>query len=133
MSYTVRREVRAGQLVRLSLGIDLVDDYLDFLRCHARPNTWLNYAHDLKVFCSLVDTPLPLVTTADVFHFMELQRYPPPADAAADPPRGVCARTLKRRLCAVSNLYAYLLLRGDSPVSRNPVPAGALVRGHAAD
>ena len=133
MAYTVRREVRDGQLVRLSLGIALVDDYLDFLRCHARPNTWLNYAHDLKVFFSLVDKPVPAVTTADVFHFMELQRYPPPADGAADPPRGVCARTLKRRLCAVSNLYAYLLLRGDSPVSRNPVPAGALVRGHAAD
>ncbi len=57
MSYTVRREVHDGQLVRLALGIDLVDDYLDFLRCHARPNTWLNYAHNLKVFFSLVDKP----------------------------------------------------------------------------
>ncbi len=104
MSYTVRREIRDGQLVRLSLGIALVDDYLDFLRCHARPNTWLNYAHDLKVFFSLVDKPVPAVTTADVFHFMERQRYPPPADATTDPPAGVCARTLKRRLCAVSNL-----------------------------
>src|SRR5262245_46921899 len=78
MPYTVRREVRDGELVRLSLGIGLVDDYLDFLRCHARPNTWLNYAHDLKVFFSLVDKPVAAVTTADVLHFMACQRSPPP-------------------------------------------------------
>ncbi len=124
MPYTVQREIQDGQLVRLSLGIDLVDDYLDFLRCHARPNTWLNYAHDLKVFFSLVDKPVPEVTTSDVFRFMERQHRPP--DLAS----GVCARTLKRRLCAVSNLYAYLLLRADTSVTHNPVPAGLPLRGH---
>jgi integrase len=131
MPYAVHREVRDGQLVRLSLGIALVDDYLEFLRCQARPNTWLNYAHDLKVFFSLVDKPVPEVTTADVFRFMERQHRPRPLDPDAAPPRGVCARTLKRRLCAVSNLYTYLLLRGETAVAQNPVPAGLPVRGQA--
>ncbi|HZS92269.1 MAG TPA: tyrosine-type recombinase/integrase [Chloroflexota bacterium] len=131
MPYAVQREVRDGQLVRLSLGIDLVDDYLEFLRCQARPNTWLNYAHDLKVFFSIVDKPVPDVTTADVFRFMEHQHRPRPAEPDAAPPHGVCARTLKRRLCAVSNLYTYLLTRGDTAIAQNPVPAGLPVRGHA--
>jgi site-specific recombinase XerC len=129
MPYVVQREVQDSHLVRLSVGIPLVDDYLEFLHCHARPNTWLNYAHDLKVFFSLVDKPVPAVTTSDVFRFMERQQRPRPADAGGDPPRGVCARTLKRRLCAVSNLYTYLLLRDDTPVTHNPVPAGLPVRG----
>jgi hypothetical protein len=32
MSYELHREMRDGQLCRLSIGLDLVDDYLDFLR-----------------------------------------------------------------------------------------------------
>ena len=131
MPYSLRREVRDGQLVRLSLGLGLADDCLDFLRCRARPNTWLNYAHDLKVFFCVVDKPVEAVTTADVFRFMQQQVHPLATDPAGQPPPTVCARTLKRRLCAVSNLYTYLITRGDTPITRNPVPTGQLLRGHA--
>jgi len=131
MPYSLRREVRDGQLVRLSLGLGLADDYLDFLRCRARPNTWLNYAHDLRVFFCVVDKPVEAVTTADVFRFMQQQVHPLTTDPAGQPPPSVCARTLKRRLCAVSNLYTYLITRGDTPITRNPVPTGQLLRGHA--
>ncbi len=48
MPYQLQREVRNGQLTRLWLGLELVDEYLDFLKCRCRPNTWLNYAHDIR-------------------------------------------------------------------------------------
>ena len=128
MPYTLHREVGDDHLVRLSLGVDRVDDYLDFLRCQARPNTYVSYAHDLKVFFSLIDKPVPAVTTADVFRFMDRQLHPREEQPGLGPPAGVCARTLKRRLCAVSNLYAYLLTRGDAAVTHNPVPSGLLLR-----
>ena len=131
MSYTLRREVRDGQLIRLSLGLGLVDDYLDFLHCQARLNTWLNYAHDLKIFFCIVDKPVEGVTTADIFRFMQQQVRPSSTDSTGQPPPSVCARTLKRRLCAVSNLYSYLITRGDTPITRNPVPSGQLLRSHA--
>lgn len=123
MAYQVTRKYRDGQLVKLSLGLDLVDDYLDFLHCRCRPNTWINYAHDLKVFFNAVDKPVRDITTADVLRFMQVQR------PSGDAPQGVCIRTLKRRLCAVSGLYSYLLIRDDTEIVRNPVPTGLLLRG----
>jgi len=130
MPYQLHREVRDGQLCRLSLGLDLVDEYLDFLRCRCRPNTWLNYAHDLKIFFNTIDKPVTEVSTADVFRFIRCQSQPQETDATTDNPRrGVSTRTLKRRLCAVSGLYKYLLMGDDPPVKRNPVPSGFMLRG----
>lgn len=129
MSYELHREVRDGRLCHLSIGLDLVDDYLDFLRCRCRLNTWLNYAHDLKIFFNIVDKPVAEVSTADVFCFIRCQSQGQ-ADPGADVPlEGVSTRTLKRRLCAVSGLYKYLLMDDDPPVRRNPVPSGFMVRG----
>jgi integrase/recombinase XerD len=130
MSYQLHREMRDDQFCRLSLGLDLVDEYLDFLRCRCRPNTWLNYAHDLKIFFNTIDKPVNEVSTADVFRFMQCQSQGQGTNPTADdPPRGVSARTLKRRLCAVSGLYSYLLMGDDPPVKRNPVPFGLMLRG----
>lgn len=130
MPYQLLREVRDGQLCRLSLGLELVDEYLDLLRCRCRPNTWLNYAHDLKTFFNIVDKPVTEVSTADVFHFIRCQSQGQDANPAADsPPKGVSARTLKRRLCAVSGLYNYLLTGDEPPIRRNPVPSGFVLRG----
>jgi integrase len=116
MAYELHREFKHGVLVRLRIGLDLVDEYLEFLRCRCRPNTWINYAHDLKIFFNFIDKQVPEVTTADVFRFIECQHQP---DA-----RGLCTRTVKRRLCTLSGLYRYLLTRGDTPVRANPVPGG---------
>ena len=129
MPYELRRELLDGQLCRLSIGLDPVDDYLDFLRCRCRPNTWLNYAHDLKIFFNTVDKPLTEVSTADVFRFIRCQSHGPAdpvGDASSD---GVSTRTIKRRLCAVSGLYKYLLMNDDPPIKRNPVPSGFMLRG----
>lgn len=130
MSYQLRRKVHDGQICQLSLGLDLVDQYLDFLRCRCRPNTWLSYGHDLKVFFNTVDKPIAEVSTADIFRFIKCQSYPEhEGSTPADAPRGVSARTLKRRLCAVSGLYQFLLMVADPPIKRNPVPSGLLLRG----
>ena len=45
-----------------------------------------------------------------------------------DGERGLAARTIKRRLATISGLYEYLLVRGDTPVTRNPVPRGLALR-----
>lgn len=131
MLYQLHREVRDGHLYRLWLNLGWVDEYLEFLRSRCRPNTWLNYAHDLKVFFNTVDKTVVEVTTADVLHFMQCQTQPPVLDPhAPGSSNPVCPRTLKRRLCAVSGLYNYLLMRDDPPVKRNPVPSGLVLRGH---
>lgn len=41
---------------------------------------------------------------------------------------GLSSRTIRRRLSSVAGLYAYLLVRGDTSVSRNPVPRGLVTR-----
>ena len=129
MPYELRRELHDGQLCRLSIGLHPVDDYLDFLRCRCRPNTWLNYAHDLKIFFNTVDKPVTEVSTADVFRFIRCQSRGP-ADPLSDASsKGVSSRTIKRRLCAVSGLYEYLLMGDDPPIKRNPVPSGFMLRG----
>ena len=95
MPYELCRELRDGQLCRLSIGLDAVDDYLDFLRCRCRPNTWLNYAHDLKIFFNTVDKPVTEVSTADVFRFIRCQSQGP-ADPVGDASsEGVSTRTIK--------------------------------------
>lgn len=131
MPYQLQREVRNGQLTRLWLGLELVDEYLDFLKCRCRPNTWLNYAHDIKIFFNIVDRPVTSITPQDIFHFIQEQRYPrpePPSDEYVTA-EGVCTRTIKRRLSAISGLYDYLLTRGDTSITRNPVPKGLTLRG----
>lgn len=129
MAYELHRDVRNGQLFRLSIGLDLIDDYLDFLRCRCRPNTWLNYAHDLKIFFNTVDKPVAEVSVDDVFRFIRCQSQGPPEDPDGGSLKGVSMRTIKRRLCAVSGLYKYLLMRDEPPIKRNPVPSGFMLRG----
>lgn len=129
MPHQLEREYANGQLTRLSLGLTLVDQYLDFLRCRCRYNTWLNYAHDLKVFFDAIDKPVIAVSTADVFRFIECQQQAISSPAQKSRTGSVCIRTLKRRLSAVSGLYSYLLTRGDTPIQRNPVPSSLYLRG----
>ncbi len=131
MTYQLHREVRNGQLHRLWLNLEWADEYLEFLHSRCRPNTWLNYAHDLKVFFNTVDKAVVEVTTSDVLRFMQSQTQPPLVDPqTAKSSQPMCQRTLKRRLCAVSGLYNYLLMGDDPPVKRNPVPSGLVLRGH---
>jgi integrase/recombinase XerD len=125
------RTLNDAELQSVTLGLPMVDDYLQFVGARCRPNTWLATAYDLLVFFSAVPKEPGEVTTADVFTFLEAQRSPR-GDARVvrleDRERGLTVRTIKRRLASVSGLFGYLLARGDAGVSKNPVPRGLATR-----
>jgi site-specific recombinase XerD len=111
------------------LGHELVDDYLEFVAARARPNTVLAYAYDLKVFFDVVGKGPIEVTTVDVLGFITAQRAPRGGKNVvriADGEAGLSARTIRRRLSAVSGLYSYLMACGV--VAEDPVPRGMATR-----
>jgi integrase/recombinase XerD len=119
-----------GQLVRLSLGHPLLDEYLAFTGGRLRPNSWLAIGYDLQVFFAVVGVEPLEVSTRDVFAFLADQRAPRHGDNVRrleDGESGLSARTIRRRLASVSGLYAYLIACGH--VRANPVPRGTLARG----
>jgi integrase/recombinase XerD len=120
-------------LIRHHLGVELVaitlghplDDYLAFVAARARINTWLAVASDLKIFFGVVAKQPAQVNAADVFAFLASQRTSRLGERVVrleDGEPGLAARTIARRLSSVRGLYAYLAARGDTGVSRNPVP-----------
>jgi len=118
-----------GEVVRV--GHPLLDAFLELVAARSRPNTVLACAFDLKVFFSVVDKDPVHVDVADVLAFVAAQREPRRGATVVrieDGERGLAARTIKRRLATVSGLYEYLLVRGDTPVTRNPVPRGLALR-----
>jgi len=114
----------------VTVGHPLVDAYLEFLRARARPNTILAVAFDLKVFFSVVGKTPARVTSADVMLFITRQRNGDSDSnvVAIDRSDGLSARTIRRRLSSVSGFYAYLMVRDDTSVTRNPVPRGLVTR-----
>ncbi len=112
------------------VGHELVDEFLEFVACRARPNTVRAYAHDLKVFFSVVGKDPVEVTAADVLAFVIAQNRPREgADNVvriSDGRAGLSASTIKRRLAAVSSLYGFLVAKGAVAVS--PVPRGLPTR-----
>lgn len=125
----VQSETSDGSLV-VTVGHPLVDTYLEFLRARARPNTIRAVAFDLKVFfCFAAKTPAR-VTSTDVMSFITAQRSGggDPKVVSIHRSAGLSPRTIRRRLSSVSGFYAYLMVRGDTSVSRNPVPRGLVTR-----
>ena len=115
----------------IHLGHPLLDAFLEFVAGRARWNTVLATAFDLKVFFSIVDTDPAAVTTADVLAFIQRQRAPRRGATVVrieDGEPGLAARTIKRRLATIAGLYEYLIVRGDTGVTRNPVPRGLALR-----
>ena len=115
----------------IRVGHPLLDAFLEFVRSRARWNTVLATAFDLKVFFSVVDTDPAAVTTADVLAFIQQQRAPRRGATVVrieDGEPGLAARTIKRRLATIAGLYEYLIIRGDTEVTRNPVPRGLAMR-----
>ena len=109
------------------LGHPLLDAFLELVAGRARWNTVLATAFDLKVFFSIIDTDPAAVTTADVLAFIASQRAPRRGATVVrieDGEPGLSARTIKRRLATIAGLYEYLIIRGDTGVTRNPVPRG---------
>jgi integrase/recombinase XerD len=122
---------RGREVVSITLGHPLLDDYLAFVAVRARTNMFLAVASDLKIFFAVVAKPPAEVTAADVFSFLSAQRAPRQGERVVrldDGEPGLSARTIARRLSSVRGLYAYLSAREDTGVSRNPVPTSLAAR-----
>jgi integrase/recombinase XerD len=117
---------QAGEVPRL--GEPLIDEYLRFVAARARANTLLAQMFDLKVFFTVVAKAPTVVTTTDVFAFIEAQRLPRRTNVIrfADVESGLAASTIKRRLASVSGLFSYLFER--DLIEKNPVPHGLATR-----
>ena len=104
------------------LGNDLVDDYLRFAGARCRLNTVLAAGFDLKVFFGFAGKEPAGVSTADVLAFITGQRAPRRGSVVRldDGEAGLSARTIARRLSALSGLSGCLTARGVVPAS--PVP-----------
>ena len=119
------RHHRGTELAAITLGHPLLDEYLAFVAARARTNTWLAVASDLKIFFGVVGKEPARVDASDVFAFLAVQRTPRLGERVVrleDGEAGLAARTIARRLSSVRGLYAYLTARGDTGVTRNPVP-----------
>lgn len=132
MPYKVTREVRGGRVVSLALGIPEVDAYLNFVKYRCRPNTWINYAHDLEIFLNVVQKPITEVGPSDVIDFIQHQREAPTPrhrHRKTTPPRsGLSEQTIRRRLSTISGFYEYLRVCSDTSAKANPVPRGLATR-----
>lgn len=120
-----------GDREEIHVGHPLLDAFLEFVGSRARWNTVLATAFDLKVFFSVIDTDPAAVTTAEVLAFIRRQRAPRRGATVVrieDGEPGLAARTIKRRLATIAGLYEYLIIRGDTGVTRNPVPRGLAMR-----
>jgi site-specific recombinase XerD len=119
------------------VGHALVDDFLEFARGRARPNTVRAYAHDLKTFFAAVGKEPTDVRAADVMAFVKDQRRARRGMAnvvrISDGSAGLSSATIRRRLAAVSAFYGYLVARGDVGVDTNPVPRGLPTRRRRRD
>ena len=122
------RSVSPSGEARYALGDPFVDRYLEFVAGRCRPNTLTATAFDLKTFFTVVDRDPLAVTSADVFEFLAAQRGDRRVVRISDRESGLSARTIARRLSTVSGFYAYLVARGDTPVTVNPVPRGLATR-----
>ena len=123
----VRSETPGGA-VRVGVGHEVVDTYLEFLAARCRPNTVLAAGFDLKVFFTEVRKDPTDVTTGDVLGFITAQRATgdPTVVRLSDGESGLSARTIQRRLSSLSGMFSFLVARGD--VDRNPVPKGLSTR-----
>ena len=125
----VVQSVRSDGSLAVTVGHPLVDVYLEFLRARARPNTIRAVAFDLKVFFCFVAKAPVRVTSLDVMSFISAQRSGGDAKVVSiHGSEGLSSRTIRRRLSSVSGFYAYLMVRGDTSVTRNPVPRGLVTR-----
>jgi integrase/recombinase XerD len=105
---------------------------LAFVAGRARPNTVRAVAFDLKAFFTVVGKEPVEVSPADVLDFIAVQRGDRTVVRLADRESGLSPRTIARRLASLSGFYAYVVARGDTPVTANPVPRGLSTRRQGA-
>ena len=88
----------------------LIDHFLQKVKLSQSVHTWLNYAHDLKIFFTIVALPLEQIDRQSCVRFMEHQTR-----------SGLSSLTINRRLAAISSLFTELHLLDPDAFPRNPV------------
>ena len=108
VDFTIRYE--HGQMTAVSTNAPLIDLFLEKIRLTRSLHTWINYAHDLKVFFATLGLPLEHIDRHSCLRFMQRQEQ-----------AGFSSLTINRRLAAVSSLFSELHLLDPDTFPRNPV------------
>jgi site-specific recombinase XerD len=103
-------EYAQSKMVAVSTNCPFVDHFLRKVKMCQSRNTWINYAHDLKIFFAALDQPLEYIDRRSCLRFMGIQ------DQA-----GLSSLTINRRLAAVSSLFMELNLLDPVAFPQNPV------------
>ena len=61
-----------GTMIHVSTTSPLIDHFLQRVKLSQSKHTWVNYAHDLKVFFAVVCQPLEKIDRQSCVAFMEL-------------------------------------------------------------
>ena len=101
---------RESKLIDCTTTSPALNHFLDMIKLSRAYNTWVSYAHDLKVFFAVVPKQPEAVDRRDCLAFMKHQHQAGRSDA-----------TINRRLAAVSSLFNELQLLDPSGVLANPV------------
>lgn len=107
-----------GHVTDISTSSPLVNHFLDLIKMSRAQNTWVSYAHDLKIFFEVIPKPPRTITRADCVAFMKQQDQVGCSDA-----------TINRRLAAISSLFNELHLLDPDRFPRNPVRPRQRLRG----
>ena len=106
--FAIERE--RNRVVKVTTNSPLVNHFLDLLQTSRAHNTWVNYAHDLKVFFQWIPKTPETITRADCLTFMKQQMQ-----------EGYAEATINRRLAAVSSLFNELGLLQPDQFPINPI------------
>jgi integrase/recombinase XerD len=104
-------------VVRVTTNSSLVNHFLDLMQTTRAHNTWVNYAHDLKVFFQVIPKSPEMITRSDCLDFIQQQSQAGYADA-----------TINRRLAAVSSLFNEMCLLQPDQFPLNPVQPQSRLR-----
>ncbi|HEX4208054.1 MAG TPA: tyrosine-type recombinase/integrase [Ktedonobacteraceae bacterium] len=99
-----------SMMIDVSTNSSLIDHFLRKVKMSRSRHTWINYAHDLKVFFTTLGLPLEQIDRHNCLRFMEQQ------DQA-----GLSSLTINRRLATVSSLFHELNLLDPILFPQNPV------------
>jgi len=103
-------EYQQSTMIAVTTNSPYIDHFLRKVKMSQSIHTWINYAHDLKVFFTTLGLPLERIDRQSCLSFMEDQ------DRA-----GLSSLTINRRLAAVSSLFTELNLLDPVRFPHNPV------------
>ncbi len=103
-------EYAQSKMVAVSTNSPAVDHFLRKVKMSLSELTWINYAHDLKIFFTTLGQPLEEIDRRSCLRFMELQEQ-----------AGLSSLTINRRLAAISSLFTELNLLDPGQFQHNPV------------